>query len=134
VADKSELQHIPRAVDALVLSEARSSLIARASDAGKTIMARKPDPALRAKVKMNGRWGLIDKNGRFAVEPFCCDIRDFSCGMAAFSDVPVQRSKRLYQNARASGATTRGIGASLISNGALLFFRDSNGRGTSERR
>jgi hypothetical protein len=99
VADKSELQHIPRAVDALVLSEARSSLIARASDAGKTIMARKPDPALRAKVKMNGRWGLIDKNGRFAVEPFCCDIRDFSCGMAAFSDVPVQRSKRLYQRA-----------------------------------
>ena len=30
MGDKSELQHIPRAVDALVLSEARSSLIARA--------------------------------------------------------------------------------------------------------
>ena len=57
MADKSELQHIPRTVDALVLSEARSSLIARASNDAKAIMARKPEPALRAKVKLNGKWG-----------------------------------------------------------------------------
>jgi len=98
MADKSELQHMPaRAVDALVLSEARSSLIARGSNDAKAIMARKSEPALRAKVKVNGKWGLIDKTGRFVVEPFCCEIRRFSCGMAAFSDTPVRHIRKLYQ-------------------------------------
>jgi hypothetical protein len=97
VADKSELQHMPRAVDTLILSESRSSLIARGSNDAKAIMARSPEPVLRAKVKMNGKWGIIDKNGRFVVEPFYCAVRSFHCGMAAFSDVPVQRSQRLYQ-------------------------------------
>jgi hypothetical protein len=97
VADKSELQHIPRVVDALVLSEAHSSLIARASNDAKALMARKPEPALRAKVKVNGKWGLIDTTGRFVVEPFCCEIRRFSCGMAAFSDTPLRKIRKLYQ-------------------------------------
>jgi hypothetical protein len=97
MGEKSELQHIPRAVDALVLSEARSSLIARGRSNAKSLLARKPEPLLRARVKLNGKWGLIDKTGRLVVEPFCCEICDFSCGMAAFSDVPVQRNRKLYQ-------------------------------------
>ncbi|MDT8069199.1 MAG: WG repeat-containing protein [Terriglobia bacterium] len=96
MAEESELQHIPRTVDTLVLSDARSSLIARGGNDAKAIMARKPEPSLRAKVKMNGKWGLIDKTGRFVVEPFCYEIRDSCCGMAAFSDVPVQHRTIRY--------------------------------------
>ena len=42
MGDKSELQHIPRAVDALVLSEARSSLIARARKDATSLMESRP--------------------------------------------------------------------------------------------
>ncbi|MGC8536625.1 MAG: tetratricopeptide repeat protein [Rhizomicrobium sp.] len=42
MADKSELQHIPRAVDALVLSETRSGLIARARRDAACLMECKP--------------------------------------------------------------------------------------------
>lgn len=97
--DKSELQHLHRADTSLVISEARSSLIVRGSIDAKFLLARKPELVLRARVKLNGKWGLIDKTGRFVVDPFCCFIRDFSSGMAAFSDVPVRRSRRLYQRA-----------------------------------
>ena len=99
MSDKPELQHIPGADAALVLSEARSSLIIRGRNDAKSLLAHKPEPVLRARVKSDGKWGLIDKSGRYVVEPFYCVIRDFACGMAAFSDVPVQRSKRLYQRA-----------------------------------
>ena len=99
MAEKPELQHVPRVDAALVLSEARSSLVARARQAAENILARGPGPVLRARVELNGKCGLIDASGTFVVEPFYCVIRDFSCGMAAFSDVPVQRSKRLYQRA-----------------------------------
>lgn len=88
MVDKPELQNIFRPDNALVHSETRSSLIVRGSTDAKSLLAREPKPLFRAKVKLNGKWGLIDKTGRFAVEPFCCEIRGFSCGMAAFSDVP----------------------------------------------
>ena len=99
MSDNTGLQHIPFAEAALVPSEARSSLIIRGRNDAKSLLSRKTAAVLRARVKLNGKWGLIDKTGTFVVEPFYCEIREFSCGVAAFSDAPVQRSQRLYQRA-----------------------------------
>jgi TPR repeat protein len=54
VGDKSELQKVPRAVDALVLSEARASLIARARTDAARLVTSKPVPDALSAVRSIG--------------------------------------------------------------------------------
>lgn len=90
MADKSEIQPVPNQGDhSTVLSETRSSLIARVHRDATMLAARKREPVLRASVKLNGRWGMINQTGTFTLEPVYYEVREFSCGRAAFSDTPL---------------------------------------------
>jgi len=85
VADKSELLHLAGKDSGLMLSKARTSLIARARKDCESLILRKRDSKLLAPVKLNDRWGLIDTDGRFVVSPIYFNIEPYSCGLAAFS-------------------------------------------------
>ena len=61
MADKSELQHIPRAVDALVLLEARSSLIARARKDAADVMRTAPSSGLTVAAASDLRATITDQ-------------------------------------------------------------------------
>jgi hypothetical protein len=49
---------------------------------------RKHEPQLLAAVRLGERWGFVDGNGHFAVDPVHHGLLPFSCGLAVFSDSP----------------------------------------------
>lgn len=86
MADKLEIEYLP-SKDGIsnALSETGSTVIARARNDAAALVARE----LRAAVKLDGQWGIINQTGYFVLEPTYHDIRPFHCGRAAYSDSPL---------------------------------------------
>jgi len=87
MADNHDLLILSNRGDSsIVLSEPRSSLAARGRSDASALLARRREPAYLARVKINGKWGLIDTTGDFVAEPVFYDLRAFHEGRAAFCD------------------------------------------------
>lgn len=85
MADRIELKHVPKTdATALVPSDARAGLVARGRRENSKLLLKKKQICL-ARVKANGKWGLIDREGTFAVEPRYGAIHRFRSGRSAFS-------------------------------------------------
>ena len=86
MADKTELLHLPKSDNTSLISpEADASLIARRREAS-SLLLRKKEPICLARVKLHEKWGLIDKQGNFVVEPVFHGLHSYSEGRAAFCD------------------------------------------------
>jgi hypothetical protein len=86
MTDKLDLLILPNPDDSLIVpSEIRSSLAARGRSDASALLARK-EPAYLAQVRVNGKWGLIDRFGNFVANPIFHALRDFHEGRAAFCD------------------------------------------------
>ncbi len=87
MADKTELLHLPQSDStSLVLPAAGVPLITRGRREASSLLLRKKEPICLARVKLHDRWGLIDKQGHFVVEPVFHGLHSFSEGRAAFCD------------------------------------------------
>ncbi len=87
MTDKPHHELVPVQVGtSLVLSETYSGLIARGRSDASALLTRRRERAYIARVKVNGKWGLIDRFGNFVADPIFHGLRDFHEGRAAFCD------------------------------------------------
>jgi WG repeat protein len=86
MSEKHDLLILPNQRDSsMVLSETRSSLAARGrKDAADLKVAYKESLCLAA-VKLDGKWGFIQKDSSFAVEPAYAWVSPYSNGLAWYS-------------------------------------------------
>lgn len=92
MADKTELLHLPQSDStSLVLPAAGVNLMARGRREASNLLLRKKDQLCLAPVKLNGKWGFIDKAGQFVIEPLYGYVDNFCEGWAAFTFDPLRR-------------------------------------------
>jgi hypothetical protein len=88
--DDLELVRLPRADDtSLVRTETHSGLYVRGREDAARVLICKQKPKLFAAIQLGGKWGFVDSDGHFAVEPVHHGVLPFSCGLAAFSASPL---------------------------------------------
>src|ERR1035438_10068284 len=82
MADNHDLLILPNQGDSsIVLSDGRSSLFARGRKELSNLLKRR-EVLYLAKVKVNGRWGYIDRTGQFVIDPEFEGAGDFSENLA----------------------------------------------------
>ena len=90
--DKHELLRLPDRSDTSIVTTGVSSvLVSRGRKEASNLLAERRQPTYLARVRIDRRYGLIDKLGKYVVDPVCGDILEFSSGLAAFSDLPTER-------------------------------------------
>lgn len=90
--EKLDLLILPDQGDSsIVVSEPRSILAARGRKDASNLSIRKKDPLCLASVKLNGKWGFIDKAGQFVIEPLYGYVGDFCEGRVSFTFDPFSR-------------------------------------------
>lgn len=86
MADKHELLILPNPDDSLIVpSKIRSALAARGLRDATSLTVASTGPLCLARVTLDGKSGLIRKNGKFLVEPKYKKLMNFRCGLASFS-------------------------------------------------
>ena len=92
MAEKHDLLILPNQGDSsIVVSEPRSILAARGRRDASSLSVRKKDPLCLASVKLNGKWGFIDKAGQFVIAPLYGYVGDFCEGRVSFTFDPFSR-------------------------------------------
>jgi hypothetical protein len=103
MSEKHDLLILPNQGDSsIVVSEPRSILAARGRRDASSLSVRKKDPLCLASVKLNGKWGFIDKAGKFVIAPLYGYVGDFWEGRVSFTFDPFSRgfnSKEPLKNA-----------------------------------
>ena len=86
MADKPELLHLPQPNSSLTIrTEGRRNLISRGREEGSALLLRREEPPCLALVRVDGKWGMLGKDGKFVVEPSYGSVQRFRSGLAAFS-------------------------------------------------
>jgi hypothetical protein len=84
----SQLIQTPRPDEKLLRRTGFGSAIATRGREDAAHILHKRHARLLAAVRLGERWGFVDGNGHFAVDPVHHGLLPFSCGLAVFSDSP----------------------------------------------
>jgi hypothetical protein len=90
MVDKPELLYLSQQKSSLTIrTEGNRNLISRGrKDASALLLRREEQPCL-ALVRLDGKWGMLGRDGKFLVEPSYGSVQRFWSGLAAFSYSPL---------------------------------------------